>query len=115
MFASGAEIGADGMLARKTIGKGVADFCQIDPNRFNADIKTYFRFTRWRQTRALCQMLSNFGAQFQTDKMIFTQIPESAATNLWESEKVRQPSGFNRSDYITDYEIGDDPYRYYNW
>ena len=115
LIASDAEIGADGMLARKVMGKGVLIYCQLDPNRFDADVKTYFRFTRWRQMRALCQVLSNLGGQFEADKLIFNVIPASAATNLWNFEPVQQPSGFYRSDYITDYEIGDDPYRYYNW
>ncbi|MGD0497897.1 MAG: beta-galactosidase [Bryobacteraceae bacterium] len=54
LIAAGGEVGADGLLARKVMGKGVLMYTQLDPNRFDADVKTYFRFTRWRQTRALC-------------------------------------------------------------
>ena len=115
LIGSGAEIGADGMLARKVIGKGVLIYCQLDPDRFDADVNTYFRFTRWRQMRALCQVLANLGARFEADELIFNMIPASATTNPWRFEPVQQPTGFYRSDYITDYEIGDDPYRYYNW
>lgn len=115
VIASGGEVGADGLLARKVLGDGVLIYCQLDPNRFDADIKTYFRFTRWRQTRALCQVLANLGGQFKADSLIFTAIPASAATDLWTFEPVKQPSGFYHSDYRDDYILGDDPYRYYNW
>jgi len=71
IIASGAETGADGLLARKAVGSGIALFCQLDPNRFDADRQTYFRFTRWRQTRALCQLLSNMGAVFTADASFF--------------------------------------------
>jgi beta-galactosidase len=68
---SGAEIGAGGQIGRKALGKGVLVFCQIDPERFEADTKTYFRLTRWRQTRALCQLLANLGGSFQMDSRVF--------------------------------------------
>ena len=81
LIGSGAEIGADGMLARKVIGKGVLIYRQLDPDRFDADVNTYFRFTRWRQMRALCQVLANLGARFEADELpIFNMIPASATT-----------------------------------
>src|SRR6516225_8071499 len=64
----GAEIGADGLLGRKVVGKGVAVYCQVDPDRFDADRKTYFRYTRWRSTRAVAQLLANLGASFPADR-----------------------------------------------
>jgi beta-galactosidase len=115
LIASGSDVGADGLLARKILGKGVLIYCQFDPNRFDADVKTYFRFTRWRQTRALCQVLANLGGQFVADKLIFTVVPASAATQPWTFDPVKQPSGFYSSDYRDDFALGDDPYRYYNW
>jgi hypothetical protein len=39
----------------------------LDPNQFEAETATYFRFTRWRQTRALVQLLANLGAMFTAD------------------------------------------------
>jgi beta-galactosidase len=63
----GIEVGADGLLAREPVGKGVVLFTQIDPTYLPADQKRYFRFTRWRQTRALSQLLSNLGASFKQD------------------------------------------------
>ena len=115
LIASGGEVGADGLLARKASGNGVMIYCQLDPNRFDADNKTYFRFTRWRQTRALCQVLANLGAQFAADGLIFTAIPASAAAQPWKFEPVKQSSGFYSPDYRDDFMLGDDPYRYYNW
>ena len=71
VVSAGADIGADGLIGRKVIGKGVAVFCQVDPDRFQADEKTYFRYTRWRSTRAVAQLLANLGASFLVDSRIF--------------------------------------------
>jgi hypothetical protein len=49
----------------------MAVFCQVDPDRFQADRKTYFRYTRWRSTRAVAQLLANLGASFSGDRRIF--------------------------------------------
>jgi len=68
---AGAEIGAHGLIGRKTIGKGMAIFCQVDPDCLHADEKTYLRYTRWRSTRAVAQLLANLGAGFQVDSRIF--------------------------------------------
>ncbi len=68
---AGADIGADGLIGRKVVGKGVAVFCQVDPDRFQADEKTYFRYTRWRSIRAVAQLLANLGASFPVDSRLF--------------------------------------------
>ena len=68
---AGAEIGADGLVGRKKVGKGMALFCQVDPDVFHADEKTYFRYTRWRATRAVTQLLANLGASFAMDAQVF--------------------------------------------
>jgi len=115
LIASAGEVGADGLLARKVMGDGVLIYSQLDPNRFDAGLKTYFRFTRWRQTRALCQVLANLGGQFAADNVIFTAIPASAATDPWTFEPVKQPSAFYSSDYRDDLALGDNPYRYFAW
>jgi beta-galactosidase len=72
---NGWEVGADGLLARRAVGNGVLLWSQIDPTWLPADEKTYFRFTRWRQTRALTQILANMGAAFEMDARIFTPRP----------------------------------------
>lgn len=99
LIQSGGEIASNGLLSRINIGKGVAIFCQIDPEKLNADQNTYFRYTRWRQTRTLAQLLANLGASFKADAAIF------------------KPNSFNlyHPDYRTDFDLGDDPYRYYRW
>ncbi len=99
LIKSGGEIGADGLLSRVQVGKGVAIFSQIDPDSLNADAKTYLRFTRWRQTRANAQILANLGASFKTDGVVFNGSSQE----------------FYHSDYKTNFEDGDDPYRYYRW
>jgi beta-galactosidase len=97
------QIGADGLLARMALGKGVALFCQCDPERLQADTKTYLRFTRWRQTHTLCLLLSNMGASFRQDALIFHPTSISQET-----------PGFYHPDYRTDFELGDNPYRYHH-
>ncbi|MCX7848534.1 MAG: hypothetical protein N2595_10970 [bacterium] len=91
---------ADGQLARTNISSGVAIFAQINPDQFSPN-DTFFRFTRWRQARALAQILANMGARFRMDRAYFA------------------PSSINESyyhpDYRADFDLGDDPYRYYRW
>jgi hypothetical protein len=70
-----AQIGADGQLAMKQIGKGTAVWLQLDPERFNADETTYFRFTRWRQMRAVAQVLSNLGVALRDDAQALRSTP----------------------------------------
>lgn len=96
----GVEVGADGLLGRVQVGRGMAIFCQINPDSLNADANTYLRFTRWRQTRANAQILANLGASFKADGNIFKSV---------ESQDFYYP------DYRTDFKLGDNPYRYYRW
>jgi beta-galactosidase len=74
------EVGANGLLGRRRIGKGLVLWVQIDPRRFNAEENTYFRFTRWRSTRALSQVLANMGASFKTDALVFNPRSRSEGT-----------------------------------
>jgi hypothetical protein len=86
----GVEIGADGLIGRRKVGSGVALYTQIDPDYLPADEKHYFRFTRWRQTRALAQLLANLGARFQQDArfMALLQQPEQGymLAGTWEAQ-----------------------------
>lgn len=88
----GAEIGSDGLLGRKTVGKGIAIFCQVDPDRFHADEKTYFQYTQWRSTRAVAQLLTNLGASFPVDSRIFRPL-DTWSVNLdgtWQMKVTRK-------------------------
>jgi beta-galactosidase len=67
----GLEIAADGLFARHSFGKGVILYTQMAPNLVDAEKLTWLRFTRWRQTRALSQVLANLGASFQGDAAFF--------------------------------------------
>ncbi len=111
LVASGVETGADGLLGVFRHGKGVAVFCQIDPDRFQVEQQPYFRITRWRQTRALAQILANLGASFAKDRDAFR----------WTSNQTRSKagkkgsSGWYHADYRGEFNHGDDPYRYFRW
>jgi beta-galactosidase len=98
-----AKIGADGLLAREAVGSGSILYCQIDPERLDADKRTYLRQTRWRQTRALSQIIANMGGTFANKGDVLT----AAGGN--------QSAGKYHPDYRSDFELGDDPYRFYNW
>lgn len=66
------QMGANGLLLKKKLGQGTVIFTQINPDRFDTTKQTYFRYTRWRQTRALSQLLANLGATFKSDALIFS-------------------------------------------
>jgi len=110
LIQSGGEIAADGLLSRLQVGRGVAVFSQIDPDALNADTQTYLRYTRWRQTREIAQILANLGASFKADENIFKPVQQHRWLNFFASS-----NNFYHSDYRTDFELGDDPYRYYRW
>ncbi len=91
----GWEVAADGLLARRTLGTGVMVWSQIDPNFLPADEKTYFRFTRWRQTRALSQLLGNLGASFKADDKFFSPEAEEKPVILalagdWRGKQIQR-------------------------
>ena len=135
LLGDGAEIGANGLLARKIVNKGVAIFCQIDPDGLNVDQKTYLRYTRWRATRAVAQLLANLGASFAVDSMFFHPLkPEPNPNRMWIApsgdmsgiqatphipNNLPAPAsakvGYYYPDYRTDFEMGDNPYRYYRF
>jgi hypothetical protein len=86
------DVGSDGLIGRQIIGKGVAVFCQVDPDSFHADEKTYFRYTRWRATRAVAQLLANLGASFSVDQRIFHPL-DTWTLNLngaWQTQVTRK-------------------------
>lgn len=129
----GTDIGADGLIGRQMLGKGVAIFCQIDPDRFHADETTYFRYTRWRSTRAVAQLLANLGASFPVDGQIFhprdpgavdVQGDQSGPQSYgWQGDSDTSVTPGSEAvgasayypDYRTDFPMGDNPYRYYRW
>lgn len=86
---SGCEIASGGLIGRKNMGKGQAIFCQINPEGFPTDSLTYFRQTRWRQTRVLAQILANMGATFQSDDLILNSLEMPAEINLAGEWKAR--------------------------
>ncbi len=66
--AAGTEVAGGGLIARVSVGPGRALFLQIDPRTLPADTKTYYRYSQWRWTRALAQLLANAGARFALDQ-----------------------------------------------
>jgi beta-galactosidase len=129
VVSAGADIGADGLIGRKAMGKGTAIFCQIDPDRFQADQRTYFRYTRWRSTRAVAQLLANLGARFPVDSGVFhpmdtrankpdgaipMKVDEAHVPLMPKLDGAKAP-GYYHPDYRTDFPMGDNPYRYYRW
>jgi len=58
---------ADGLLAFKAAGRGLLAFTQINPTALDANKNIFYRFSRWRQTRALTQLMANLGGTFNAD------------------------------------------------
>ena len=98
------QLGADGLLLKKTLGKGHIIFTQINPEQFDVEHKTYLRMTRWRQTRALSQLMANMGATFKSDQLIFAA---KADDNQASQEKVLKLNG-PWAARITDYKTATD-------
>ena len=139
VLSAGADIEADGLIGRKTVGKGMAVFCQVDPDCFHADEKTYLRYTRWRATRVVAQLLANLGASFAVDSRIFHPVafagkpgfsvgpngdrsgPQATGpgvgteVSLSPNPEGPQSLSYYHPDYRTDFPMGDNPYRYYRW
>jgi beta-galactosidase len=63
------EIAANGLFGRVKIGEGVALLVSITPDMLHAKERTYLRFSVWRLTRTMCQLLANLGASFETDDL----------------------------------------------
>ncbi len=91
----------------------------LDPEAPPETLPTYLRLTRWRQTRAIGQVLANLGATFRSDDLIWQQPPnfwEKSWADLQEKFLGKPPqAGFYHLDYWEDFNYGDDPYRYYRW
>lgn len=92
---SGANVSAGGVLARIEKGAGKAILCQSDPLTLPADQLAYFRYTRWRQTRTLTQLIANLGGAFTLDDRLFH--PKNGCVPLngpWKAAWTRAiPSG----------------------
>lgn len=107
----GCEIEADGFLGIKQHGKGKILFCQFNPDRFSADSLTYFRFTRWRQTRAFTQVATNMGASCIMDKAFFNPsntLKSVSLDGIWKAAMTKQlPAAKEVSDKYSDPGISD--------
>jgi hypothetical protein len=97
---SGGEVAANGLIVRMTIGSGVAVFTQTNPTSLAADAKAYLRFSRWRQTRALSQLVANLGGEFQSDRRLFAPFdsiePNVPLTGPWRAKyvnRIADPNG----------------------
>lgn len=92
ILSGGCDVGANGLLGREKIGQGVAVFCQINPQAFDATNYTYFHYTQWRATRAVAQVLANLGASFPVDARIFHPLVWTANLNdgPWEMKVTRR-------------------------
>lgn len=103
----GAELGAAGLLGRITSGSGVVVFCQLDPDRLDADTKTYLRFTRWRQHRVISQLIANLGGTLLMDDRIFRpRDPESSIIRLdaqqWQAKMIQSLPSAKQPGQLSD-------------
>jgi len=61
------QVAADGLLGRYTQGDGEAIVLRLTPDQLKPQQKTYFRYSSWRLTRAIAQLMANLGARFEGD------------------------------------------------
>jgi beta-galactosidase len=109
-------VGANGLLGRVSFGSGggAALICQIDPAAFNADKQTYFRLTRWRQTRSLAQLLANCGASFKADQDVFLAPRAAPMAALYHPDyRGFVPGASNQKTEA--FNLSDNPYRFFRW
>lgn len=98
------KLGAGGIFALSTLGHGSAVDIQLSPDMLNSDQNTYFRFTAWRLSHLLCVIAANLGASFDSDAA------------WWEKPGCSyEGSRLYDSDYRVDFDLGDDPERYFRW
>lgn len=62
------EVGASGLLGRVRVGNGIALLIAVTPDMLNTSERTYLRYSVWRLTRTLAQILANLGATFEVDE-----------------------------------------------
>ena len=72
-------VAANGLLARVSVGSGVMIAFQGSPEALNAKLQPYYRFSEWRWTRAFSQILTNMGAVFSGDDLLFELTPDLTA------------------------------------
>lgn len=80
------EVSDRGLLARNTFGDGTAILLSLTPDMLDSEVKTYYRYTSWRLTRSIAQILGNMGAAFDADHALIalgdpTRKPEPLARN----------------------------------
>ena len=103
----GLDVAAEGVLARRG---GTEFHLQLDPRTLDVDEQPYLRYTRWRFTRVLSQVLANLGVELAADDL--DRFNHAAANSDTTAPPLYHP------DYISpeeDFEMSDDPYRYYRW
>jgi beta-galactosidase len=98
-------VGAHGLLGRKEVGSSTVIYCRLDPDALDADRRVHNRYTRWRQHRAIANLLANLGAAFSGDAEFVNAVAGS---------KTRPRPPYHPT-YSHDFVSGDDPYRWNTW
>jgi beta-galactosidase len=144
LLVDGPEVGAGGLLGRVHSRLGSAILLQLTPDQLDADRLTYLRYSSWRLTRALAQLLANLGGEFEADRRSLEwdgqaevapvppadpwkaligrpEAPGTGTAGRPAASEARRggaeapPPDFYVAGFRTDFQLGDDPYRYYRW
>ncbi|HEY0008292.1 MAG TPA: hypothetical protein VGB55_06190, partial [Tepidisphaeraceae bacterium] len=76
-------IGADGLLGRLAVGKGVAIITTIDPAMLPAEGQPWLRASQWRWSRTLAQLSANLGIAARSDgKAVLADLRRDAPKPL---------------------------------
>ena len=103
------DVAAGGTIGRLSLGKTTFYHLQLDADTLDVENQPYLRYTRWRFTRVLAQVLANLGVELAADDL---SRFNDAAGGVTAAPPLYHP------DYISpeeNFEMSDDPYRYYRW
>ena len=83
---------ADGLIGFQRLGRGSIVTLQLTPYMLNVSDRPYLKFTRWRLTRLLAQLITNAGGEFLHDRQLLNPRLSNSETKvvtlpkLWKAE-----------------------------
>jgi beta-galactosidase len=92
------------LFSQRSAGRGKVHACQLFPPDVPTLTRPYLRFTSWRQTRCVSQLLSNLNVSFRPEVSIF---PSDGSKTFYCSDYI--PPDTNN------FALSDDPYRWIQW
>jgi len=93
-----------GVLGKYQDGKGQAVIMQLHPDMLNSKHYDYYRYSSWRLTRAISQIIANLGGTFAADDNFFVlRIKKDGSKpvllpQIWKAEFERKVSAYKENN-----------------